>query len=224
MSGDYDFEPVRGLPELLPASEALLWQGHPDWRPLAIHAFHVRKVVLYFGLVALWSLAASWIDGKGAGSALLATVWILPATLAALALLAFLAWLSARTTVYSITSKRIVMRIGMALPITINIPFRTIDSIGLRRHRDGSGDIPSSILKGYKLAFLVLWPHVRPWHVRNPQPMLRCVPDAERVAQILVRAISAEAVQAPRPIPEAVAEPGRRPAPAAPAKPISAVA
>ena len=98
--------------------------------------------------------------------------------LAAVVLLAALAWLAARTTVYSITSKRIVMRIGIALPITINVPFRAVNSVGLKRHADGSGDIPASLPKGYRLAFLVLWPHARPWHVRNPQPMLRSVPDA----------------------------------------------
>ncbi|MGA2129178.1 MAG: PH domain-containing protein, partial [Xanthobacteraceae bacterium] len=36
---------------------------------------------------------------------------------------------------------------------------------------------------------LVLWPHVRPWHVARPQPMLRAVPDALRVAETLARAM-----------------------------------
>jgi len=222
MSGEYDFEPVHGLPELLPAGEAMLWQGHPNWRALAVHAFHLRKVVVYFGLLAIWSVASGWVDGHDIGGTLLSTLWILPGTLAAVALLALLAWLAARTTVYSITSKRIVMRIGIALPMTINIPFRAIDSIGLHRHRDGSGDIPSAISKGYKLAFLVLWPHVRPWHVRSPQPMLRCVPEAERVARILVQAISASAAQSPQPMPEAALDPGRPFAPAA--APVTAAA
>lgn len=214
--GDYDFEPVPGLPSHLPAGEALVWQGRPDWKSLAIRAFHLRKVVLYFGLLFVWSAGSAWSDSREIGTALLAAAWILPVMLAAVVPLALLAWLSARTTVYSITSKRIVLRIGIALPITINIPFRTIDSIGLKRHRDGSGDIPASILKGYKLAFLVLWPHVRPWHVRNPQPMLRCIPDAERVAGILAQTISRDAAQASQPIPGVAREPERRPAQAGP--------
>ncbi len=216
MSGDYDFEPVPGLPALLPAGEVLVWQGRPDWRSLAIRAFHLRKVVLYFGLLAVWSVASAWSDSHSIVGALATAAWILPVALAAVAPLALLAWLSARTTVYSITSKRIVMRIGIALPITINIPFRTISSIGLQRHRDGSGDIPASILKGYKLAFLVLWPHARPWHVGNPQPMLRCVPDAEHVARLLAQAVSGEAAQSTQAMPEAARQSDRRSTQAAP--------
>jgi hypothetical protein len=28
--------------------EHVVWQGAPDWRSLAVHAFHVRKIALYF--------------------------------------------------------------------------------------------------------------------------------------------------------------------------------
>jgi len=31
---DFAGEPVRGLPEKLPAGERILWQGMPDWHPL----------------------------------------------------------------------------------------------------------------------------------------------------------------------------------------------
>lgn len=222
MSGEYDFEPVRGLPASLPAGEALIWQGGPDWRSLAIRAFHLKKVVLYFGLLGVWSIVSAWVDGRKLGEALVGAAWIVPVAIAAVTPLAVLAWLIARTTVYSITSKRVVMRIGVALPIAINIPFKSIESIGLRRHRDGSGDLPASIAKGYKLAFLVLWPHVRPWHIRHPQPMLRCVPDCERVAGILAQAISGDAAQSRQPMTEPVREPDRRPTAVVPASAAAA--
>lgn len=225
MSGDYDFEPMRGLPALLPKGETLLWQGHPEWRSMAVHAFHVRKVVVYFVLLAVWSVASAWADGNSLGAALSSVVWVAPMALAAVALLSALAWLSARTTVYSITSKRVVMRIGISLPITINVPFRAVESVGLKRRADGSGDIPASLPKGYRLAFLVLWPHARPWHIRNPQPMLRSVPDVERVARLLADAISAAAAQAPQPLPQEAHEPDRRPRQPAPgSSPVSAAA
>ena len=51
---DFAFEPIRGLPDHLPKGERLLWQGAPDWRLLAIQAFHVRKVAIYFALIAAW--------------------------------------------------------------------------------------------------------------------------------------------------------------------------
>ena len=225
MSGDYDFEPVRGLPARLPPGETLVWQGSPEWRSLAVHAFHVRKVIVYFVLLAIWSVTSAWIDGRTLAEALSSIVWVAPMALAAVALLGTLAWLSARTTVYSITSRRLVMRIGIALPITINVPFRAVDSVGLKRHADGSGDIPASLPKGYRLAFLVLWPHARPWHVRSPQPMLRSVPDVERVAGLLVDAISAAAAQAPQPLPQEAHEPARQPVqPASATAPVSAAA
>ena len=216
MSGDYDFEPVRGLPALLPAGETLLWQGHPEWRSLAVRAFHVRKVGVYFCLLAVWSVLSAWAEGSSLSAALSSVLWVAPMALTAVALLIMLAWLAARTTVYSITSKRVVMRIGVALPITINIPFCAVESVGLKRRADGTGDIPVALSKGYRLAFLVLWPHVRPWHVRSPQPMLRSVPDVEHVARLLAESLSATAAQSPQPAPNEAQEPNRRPAPTAP--------
>ena len=46
---EYATEPVKGLPELLPTGERMLWQGQPSWRALAIRVFHVRKIAIYFG-------------------------------------------------------------------------------------------------------------------------------------------------------------------------------
>jgi hypothetical protein len=42
VSGDFDFEPVPGLPAELPAGETMIWQGRPQWRSLAVRAFHIR--------------------------------------------------------------------------------------------------------------------------------------------------------------------------------------
>ena len=37
-----------------------------------------------------------------------------------------LAWLTSRNTVYTITNKRVVMRIGIVLSVTFNLPLRVI--------------------------------------------------------------------------------------------------
>ncbi|MCA0304209.1 MAG: PH domain-containing protein [Proteobacteria bacterium] len=205
---EFDFEPVRGLPASLPEGETLLWQGHPDWRGLALRAFHVGHVAVYFAALAAWAVGSSWAAGTGWAGAFAAAAWVPAMAAAAIALLGLLAWLSARTTVYTITNRRIVLRIGIALPIIINVPFRAVESVGLRRHRDGTGDLPATLSKGYRLAFLVLWPHARPWFVRNPQPMLRCIPEPERVGRLLADAISAapsrpavRAAEAAKPVP-----------------------
>ena len=91
--------------------------------------------------------------------------------LGAVVILLVIAVLSARTTMYSITDRRVVMRIGMALPVTLNIPFEGIDGASLAEFSDKSGDIALSLNHNGRLGYLVLWPHARPW--RWPAPRLR---------------------------------------------------
>jgi len=203
--------PVRGLPDRLPPGETILWQGAPEWRALAVRAFHVRKVAAYFALLAAWIVVSTAAEGgpvaEAAGSvgiaALLGT--------AAIAILILLAWLSSRTTVYTITDRRVAMRIGIALPMYVNLPFRIVGSAALAAQPDGTGDIPLSLNDG-RMAYFALWPHARPWRIGKPEPMLRAVPDARRVAGLLGRALAAAAGQ---PAPSLVEAPARQPAAAA---------
>ena len=39
-----------------------------------------------------------------------------------------------------------------------------------------------------KIAYFHLWPHARPWRLATPEPMMRCVPNANQVATILTEA------------------------------------
>jgi hypothetical protein len=130
--------------------------------------------------------------------------WIALLASAAIAVLAILACFSARTTVYTITSRRVVMRFGIALPMTLNIPFRIVEAAALSVHRDGSGDIPLKLTGKDRVAFAVLWPHARPWRMNRPEPMLRAIPNPRQVAQMLSRAMVAESGQAAQPMPECV--------------------
>ncbi len=187
---EHEFEPVPGLPEQLPKDERLLWQGQPHWRPLAMRAFRLREVMIYFALLMVWQAASSWLDGSGALLALQNAMALVPLALAAIALLVGLAYASAQTTLYSITDRRIVLRIGMALPVTLNIPFTVIDGAGVATHRDGSGDIAMQLRKGDRLAYLVLWPHVRPWRYARPEPMLRAIENPQAVAELLSNALA----------------------------------
>jgi hypothetical protein len=93
---------------------------------------------------------------------------------------------------YTITDRRVVMRIGVALPVTFNIPFSVISGAGLRDLGGGRGDIALRLLDGNRIAYLVLWPHVRPWRLNATEPMLRAIPDAQKVAMILSDALAAE--------------------------------
>jgi hypothetical protein len=188
---DFDFEPVRGLPDQLPKGERILWQGAPSWRDLAVNAFHARKVIVYFAILGVVQAAAQLASGSALDDALRPFLWLMPMGLAAAAILAALAYLSARTTVYTITDKRLVFRIGMALPITLNLPFRLVDQASLRLFANGTGDIPVVLHEGNKFAYLVLWPHAKRWEFARPQPMMRSVPDAEAVARLLAQALAA---------------------------------
>ncbi|MEJ1159235.1 photosynthetic complex putative assembly protein PuhB [Prosthecomicrobium sp. N25] len=184
----------EGLPEALPEGERLLWQGRPATLPLAIEAFHLRKVAAYFGLLLAWRFGSRLHDGLPAGEALAYAAWILPLAAGALALIAILAFATARTTIYTVTSRRVVLRIGVALQMTVNLPLSIVESAAVKRRADGSGDIALRLEPGVRAAYLVLWPHVRRWRFTRPEPSLRSVPDVAGVADLLSEALAATAV------------------------------
>lgn len=207
---DFAFEPVPGLPELLPEGEKLLWQGSPQWRALAVSAFHVRKVAVYFGLLLAWQLASAWRDGASVLDMMVLSVWTVALGAGAIAILCALAFFYARGTIYTLTSKRIVIRSGLALPVTLNLPLALIDTASV----GGTGNIALAVSKPNRIAWLVLWPNVRPWTFNNPQPLLRALEDADTVAPMLARALEADGGQRRQPAPRsAAAAQSNRPAP-----------
>jgi hypothetical protein len=84
------------------------------------------------------------------------------------------------------------MRVGIVLTLTFNIPFKRIESAGLNLDSgaNATGDIPLTLSGDDRIAWLNLWPHVRPWKLVKPEPMLRCVPQAAEVARVLATAWS----------------------------------
>ena len=201
---EHEFEAAPGLPELLPAGEHLLWQGSPSWQVLARRAFHLRKLMVYFAIILGLRGAFVLSDGGSAVDALRSMAWLLPLAAIALGILAALAYLSARSTLYTITNKRVVMRIGIVLTLTFNLPFKRIASAGLLLDADGCGDIPLVLAGSDRIAWLNLWPHARPWRIKQPEPMLRCVPQAAEVARTLANAWSAATGLNAAPTPSAV--------------------
>lgn len=184
---EYDHEPIPGLPGIPPAGERVLWQGSPDWRILARTAFHTRLVAGYFALLVGWALVAAighgvQRPGDLEGVAITASLGVI-----GVALLHLLAWAAARSTLYTLTNKRIVLRIGVALPKCINLPLNLVGTVGLATRADGNGDLPVALTGDRKLGYIALWPHARPWHVATPQPMLRALPHAADVAALIAR-------------------------------------
>ena len=107
-------------------------------------------------------------------------------------MLAALAWLFRRAACYTITSKRVLFQFGVALPMTMNIPLSRIANAALKTYRDGSGDIPLRVLDNKRVSYLLLWPHIRPWGLRAPEPMLNSIPDAAAVAAKLAEALAGQ--------------------------------
>ena len=191
---DFDFEPKRGLPDVLPAGETPLWQGAPSWRAVATRIFHVEKVAIYFGAMMVWRFAASLSDGNSLLAATQSGLRLLPLAIAAVVILGLFAWGVGRTTVYSITNRRVVMRIGMALPLTINLPFTQIANADLKINGDRSGDIAFTTATSVRVPYLALWPHARPFQLPKPQPMLRGLAEPQKVSDILAASLAASMV------------------------------
>ena len=195
---EHEWEAAPGLPSALPAGEHVVWQGAPDWQRLAIHAFHVRKVALYFALMLAVQLINLTAPDSGSGLKPLAEVDWKPLVVAgslyavALGLLVGTAWMSARSTLYTLTNKRVVMRIGIVLTLTFNLPFKRIAGASLKTQGAGTGDIALALHPEDRIGWAHLWPHQRAWHVTQPQPTLRCVPHSAQVGEQLLALWRAE--------------------------------
>lgn len=191
---EYEVEPTPGLPEVLPAGETVLWRGAPTWWGIATNVFHIRVLAIYFAALIVWSIVAGVQDGRGLLASIGGALRILPiVAVIALGLVALLAVVVERTTLYTVTSKRVVIRFGMAMPLAVNLPFAKIESAALKLRPDGTGDIVLATVKGESASALFLWPHTRPMHFWRAQPMLRCIPDAAKVADILARTLATTA-------------------------------
>lgn len=192
---EHDYEPIAGLPAPLPPGETILWQGAPDWQAFARGAMRVRILAGYFGVLAIWGISTRISSHLPVYDVALSTLKLIGLAGVAITLLVLYAWLVARTTVYTITSRRVVMRFGIALPLTIQISFAMVESAGLQSGPDGSGTIALTLLQGQRVGYLIVWPHARPWRLAKTQPALRCIPDGAAVAQIIGRALAASAAQ-----------------------------
>jgi hypothetical protein len=209
---EHEFEPVRGLPEPLPPGERILWQGSPSPGGLARRAYHATPIAAYFALLLAWAAVHALQSGQPFAQAAgpIATLALL--AVVAVGLLVYIARLAARTALYTITTRRVVMRIGIVLTVSFNLPFTTIAAAALRSYGDGSGDISLALTPDNKIAWVHLWPHTRPWRLKRPEPTLRSIPNAAAVADILARAVAAAQVPAvaatarPAPAREAAAD------------------
>ncbi len=212
MSNDLGGEPPPG--DLLPG-ECVLWRGRPSWRALARDLLHIRWIALYFAAFLIWNAHTDRSDGLGPMQTLGAGVPLFTLAAVVLGACATFAWLCARTTEYTITTERCIISFGIALTARLSMPLRRIASVSVAVRRDGTGNIPLAPKPGWRIAYLKLWPHARPWNVRRPHPMLLGVPDAAHVAAVLSTAIATVSAGKLSPLP-----PAQRRAPVLPLRPI----
>lgn len=187
MHDDFAFEPIRGLPGHLPEGEEILWQGNPHWWTLAKEALSLYWIAAYFGVLVIWrvgvsSTTHSMADALGHG------IPFVILGLAACALLCLIAYVQARATVYTLTNRRVMMRIGAALQMTLNLPYTWINNANLAENNNGTGTIALDLKGETKISYLMSWPHVRPWRMAKTEPALRCIPDVAEVASIFAKA------------------------------------
>ncbi|WP_137110493.1 photosynthetic complex putative assembly protein PuhB [Rhodobacter sp. SY28-1] len=182
---DFDFEPQPGLPKPLPPGEDLLWQGSPDPAALAREAFKANWVFGYLLVLAVWRASVAFSAG-GFGQSVAVFIPYVVIALAAYALIRLLARTVARAAIYSITTNRVILRIGAALQVTWTVPFTKIAAATLStRPMTGTGTIALELVDGQHISYLALWPHLRPGFAKKVQPAFRCIPDAAQVARIL---------------------------------------
>jgi hypothetical protein len=184
---DFKFEPIRGLPEELPSDEQILWQGSPNALRLARDAWALNWVIGYFALLTIWRVGVSSADVPFTTALLHGVPFVLAGVVVALLIYAIAA-IQARSTVYTLTNKRVCMRIGAALTMTLNLPYMCIANAQAAVRADGTGTIMLELTGETRLSYLMTWPHVRPWHMRRTQPALRAIPEAAKVATIFAEA------------------------------------
>ncbi len=199
---EHEIEPVPGLPQRLPPGERILWQGAPRMSALLRRAVLAPLPISYVTLLEAWFVGTAQRDGGGAMVVLRAG--LLGVGLAALCVVAAAAFclLTARSTMFTLTNRRLVVRSGVALSMTVNIPLSVIQSAGLWAAADGTGEVMLQLSQPHRVHYLALFPYARLWHVTRVQPLLRGIADASYVAGLLADALAAsvDAPAARRPV------------------------
>lgn len=186
---EFDFETAAGLPGPLPVGERLLWQGAPRAWAFACSAFHARGLMVYFAVLVAVQVLGVAQAGGGLSAAAGAAAWMVVLASVALGVALGAGALYARTTTYTITDRRIVLRFGVAVPLAVNLPFSAIVAADARRRADGGCDIALTLTRAQRVGIVQMWPCVQAWRFAAPRPLLRAVPPG--VAETLGRALEA---------------------------------
>jgi hypothetical protein len=84
------------------------------------------------------------------------------------------------------------MRLGIVLTVSFNLPLKLIAAADMRALDGGFGDITLALKGEDRIAWIHLWPSVRPWRITKPEPSLRAIADVQTVSTQLREAWSQE--------------------------------
>ena len=151
---------------------------------------HLTNSLLAAGISTLASLVLGVMAGYGLARGPFAnnrhlSFWIISTRMAPIAAVIIPLYLlfSQLHLLYTLT--------GLILAyMTFNLPFARMESAAIQRGNEATGDIALSMAGPDRIAYLHLWPHVRPWRLKKTEPMLRSIEDAAAVGRLLADAWS----------------------------------
>ena len=178
-------ERIPRVAHRLPPGERLLWTGQPESRLVARHVFGRKWLIAYLVGMLAW-----WVARAMGPAPEFAPLFLSLLVLCGIPVLVFetFAVAVARTSRYAITDKRLVLKLGVVFPMTLNIPYRLLASAAIKRFADGSGQIACPLVEGQRIPYIALWPHCRPFRLNQPVPMLIGLEHPEHVAALLQEA------------------------------------
>ncbi|MEM8983288.1 MAG: photosynthetic complex putative assembly protein PuhB [Pseudomonadota bacterium] len=170
------------------SAEAILWEGQPTNSGMFWRAFGARWIALYLAVLLVYRVvdALGSNGGTAAVTGAIVSVAVLTAILATI--IGGLAYLTTRASAYTITDRRVIIDLGVALPMRVDVPIRLIQRADLLRHSDGSGDIVFTLTGEDRAKYFVFWPHVRPFRWLRVQPTLRSIVDIDGATRALATA------------------------------------
>ena len=173
--------PPKDILSIIPKDEKIIWYGRPDLRRFCLTALGLKYIIIYLIIIFFSIIYARYGDFNFIEILQVLFPYLISCFLAVL-LLIIVGISQVLPTIYVITSKRVIIRSGLALIFMINVPFDKIASIDKNLYKDGCGNISFKLINNKRVPFFASWPSVRPWYFNNPEPTFRCISDVEIVA------------------------------------------
>ena len=176
-----DKTPPKDVLSVIPENEEVIWHGRPNLRRFSLSALGLRYLMLYLLIISITTFSSNFGNLTLLLFLQMMFPYIISCCLAGI-ILVVIGISQVIPTVYVITSKRIIIKSGLALIFMLNVPFDKVANIDKKVFNDGCGDISFKLIGNKRIPFFAGWPSVRPWYFNDPEPTFRCIPDVDVVA------------------------------------------